>query len=103
MFVIKDFTEAATRGVLCRKVFLEISQNSQEIICAFFKEHLWWLLLILKMSSQKANQNKETENFINDWKKEERFCNVCSPAYKNKNMRHKSIKSLMTKFTMTGK
>ena len=23
-------TEAATRGVLCKKVFLEISQNSQE-------------------------------------------------------------------------
>ena len=26
--------EAATRGVLCKKVFLEISQNSQENICA---------------------------------------------------------------------
>ena len=26
-------TEAATRGVLCKKVFLEISQNSQENTC----------------------------------------------------------------------
>ena len=26
--------EAATRGVLCKKVFLEISQNSQENTCA---------------------------------------------------------------------
>ena len=24
------FTEAATRGIQCKKVFLEISQNSQE-------------------------------------------------------------------------
>ena len=28
------FSEAATRGVLCQKVFLEISQNSQENTCA---------------------------------------------------------------------
>ena len=30
--VIKEIehSEAATRGVLCKKVFLEISQNSQE-------------------------------------------------------------------------
>ena len=28
------FSEAATRGVLCKKVFLEISQNSQENTCA---------------------------------------------------------------------
>ena len=27
-------TEAATTGVLCKKVFLEISQNSQENTCA---------------------------------------------------------------------
>ena len=27
-------TEAATRGVLCEKMFLEISQNSQENTCA---------------------------------------------------------------------
>ena len=27
-------TEAATKGVLCKKVFLEISQNSQENTCA---------------------------------------------------------------------
>ena len=27
-------TEAATRGVLCKKVFLEISQNSQGNTCA---------------------------------------------------------------------
>ena len=29
-----QYTEAATRGVLCKKVFLEISQNSQENTCA---------------------------------------------------------------------
>ena len=46
-------TEAATRGVLCEKVFLEISQNSQENTCArvsflikkglqlYFKKRLW--------------------------------------------------------------
>ena len=68
-------SEAATRGVLWKKVFLEISQNSQENTCAsvsfliklqvwgllqvaltqvlfceflktpFFTEQLWWLLL----------------------------------------------------------
>ena len=27
-------TEAATRGVLCSRLFLEISQNSQESTCA---------------------------------------------------------------------
>ena len=30
----KHWTEAAIRGVLCKKVFLEISQNSQENTCA---------------------------------------------------------------------
>ena len=29
-----EIPEAATRGVLCKKMFLEISQNSQENICA---------------------------------------------------------------------
>ena len=29
-----EFTEAATRGALCKKVFLEISQSSQENTCA---------------------------------------------------------------------
>ena len=28
-----DWSEAATRDVLCKNVFLEISQNSQENIC----------------------------------------------------------------------
>ena len=28
------FSEAATKGVLCKKLFLEISQNSQENACA---------------------------------------------------------------------
>ena len=28
------YTEAATEGVLCKKLFLEISQNSQEKTCA---------------------------------------------------------------------
>ena len=30
----KDARKAATRGVLCKKVFLEILQNSQENTCA---------------------------------------------------------------------
>ena len=44
-------SETATRGVLCKKVFLEISQNSQENTCArasflirsatFFKKRFW--------------------------------------------------------------
>ena len=29
-----ELTEAATRGFLCKKVFLQISQNSQENTCA---------------------------------------------------------------------
>ena len=34
-FMIKNnISEAATRGVLCKKTFLEISQNSQENTCA---------------------------------------------------------------------
>ena len=65
--LLRNFPEAATRGVLCKKVFLEISQNSQENTCVrvsfliklqrcrpvfscefceiykknFFTEHLW--------------------------------------------------------------
>ena len=39
MVIVFLFSEAATRGVLCEKVFLEISQNSQEN--TFFAEHLW--------------------------------------------------------------
>ena len=65
-------TEAATRGVLCKKVFLEISQNSQENNCArdsgtetlaqvfsgefckiykntFFTEHLWATASIMNL------------------------------------------------------
>ena len=30
--------EAATRGALCKKVFLKISQNSHENTCAFIKK-----------------------------------------------------------------
>ena len=30
--------EAATRGALCKKMFLKISQNSQENTCAFIKK-----------------------------------------------------------------
>ena len=30
----KKTLEAATRGILCKKLFLEISQNSQENTCA---------------------------------------------------------------------
>ena len=40
---IFDATEAVTRGVLYKNVFLEISQNSQESACArvsFLREHL---------------------------------------------------------------
>ena len=33
-------TEAATRGVLRKKVFLKISQNSQENICVVIYNHL---------------------------------------------------------------
>ena len=41
--------KTATRGVLCKKVFLETSQNSQENTCQFceisnnisFTEHVW--------------------------------------------------------------
>ena len=33
-YLIRTDREAATRGVLCQKVFLEISQNSQENTCA---------------------------------------------------------------------
>ena len=66
-FYFVQNTEAVTRGVLCKKVFLEISQNSQENSCpkawnfckkealaqvfccefceisknTFFTEHLW--------------------------------------------------------------
>ena len=39
-----QLTEAATRGVLCKRVFLKISQNSQENTCArvsFLKKRLW--------------------------------------------------------------
>ena len=45
-FLLK-FPEAVTRGCSVKKVFLEISQNSQENTCArvsFFMKHLWWLL-----------------------------------------------------------
>ena len=31
--MVCTFSEAATRGVLCKKVFLEVSQNSHENIC----------------------------------------------------------------------
>ena len=40
------FSEAATRGVLLKKVFFEILQNSQENICArasfLIKLRLWY-------------------------------------------------------------
>ena len=41
--------EAVAQRCSVKKVFLEISQNSQENTCAkktpFYVEHLWWLLL----------------------------------------------------------
>ena len=39
-----SFSEAATRGVLWKNVFLEISQNSPENTCGFqnFQEHLFY-------------------------------------------------------------
>ena len=39
-----SFSEAATRGVLEKKVFLRISQNSQENTCGLqnFQEHLFY-------------------------------------------------------------
>ena len=56
--LMKGFTEAVARKCSAEKVFLEISQNSQENTCArasfliklqgvFFTEHLRWLLLAL--------------------------------------------------------
>ena len=50
---LKCYLEAATRGALCKKVFLEISQNSRGNACAslffnknaglrlYFKKRLW--------------------------------------------------------------
>ena len=47
--------EAATRGVLCKKVFLEISQNSQENTCDrvsfLIKLQAWALQFYLKRDS----------------------------------------------------
>ena len=54
------------------------------------------------MSSQKSKRNEETENFIHKWQKEEGLWDVCSPTYKDRNMRHESIKRLMPKFPLTG-
>ena len=34
LYLVYLVSEAATRGVLCKKVFYEISQNSQENTCA---------------------------------------------------------------------
>ena len=54
-----QFAEAITQRCSVKKVFLEISQNSQENTCVrllnfvkflrtpFLTEHLWWLLLNL--------------------------------------------------------
>ena len=71
MFKVIFHAEVATIGALYKKVFLEISQNSQENTCArvyffkvtlalvfscgfceiskntFFTQHLWWLLLYM--------------------------------------------------------
>ena len=44
---VHENTETATRGVLCKKVFLEVSKNSQENTCArasFNKNYLKTLL-----------------------------------------------------------
>ena len=46
-------TEAATRSVLCKKLFLEISQNSQENTCArgsFLIKLQAWPATLLKKS-----------------------------------------------------
>ena len=40
----QPYSEAVTRGVLCKKVFLKVSQNLQENTCArvsFLKKRLW--------------------------------------------------------------
>ena len=34
LYLFHALSEAATRGVLCKKLFLEVSQNSQENTCA---------------------------------------------------------------------
>ena len=83
---VLELVEASTRGVLWKKAFLEILQNSQENTCArapflkrglwhrcfpvnfvkflkmpFSIEHLWWmLLLILKLSSLKHRSRHRT-------------------------------------------
>ena len=62
-------TEAAIQRCSVKKVFLKISQNSQENTCArvsfkflrtpFFIEHLRWLLLHLSTMAQKRKQLQE--------------------------------------------
>ena len=51
----KEHIKAAIRGVLGKKVFLEISQNSQEN--TFFAEHLW-------TTASKHNWNESQEKLI---------------------------------------
>ena len=60
-------SEAATKGVLWEKLFLEISQNSQENICA-------WVSFLIKLQASGSQENTcarisfliktETYNFI---------------------------------------
>ena len=61
--------KAVAQTCSVKKVFLEISQNSQENTCArasfliklqapFFTEHLWWLLLLLLWYHKKRTRFK---------------------------------------------
>ena len=74
-------TEAVVRRCSVKKVFLEISQNSQENTCAreiskntfceiskntFFIDHLWWLLLVTE-ATVLANSKSEVTYFL--WEK----------------------------------
>ena len=81
------YIEPATRGVLCKMVFLEISQNSQEKTCArinfikkktlaqvfscqfceiskntFFTEHLWTIAFNYGMLYRKKKEILKLEN-----------------------------------------
>ena len=62
----KPFSEAATRGALWKKVFLEISQNSQENTCArvFFsiKMQVWGFLASQSVSSHEKDDLNRVNN-----------------------------------------
>ena len=56
----KGNTEAATEGVLWRKVFLEISQNSQENTCTIAS----FLITLIKKLYLKRDSGADVFNWI---------------------------------------